>query len=176
VTRAYVGIGSNLGDRVANLAAALGALAAVPDIGVTAVSRVYESEPWGVADQPAFANVVVALDTGLSAEALLSACKRIEAELGRVAGVRYGPRAIDLDVLLYGDEAIDSADLTVPHPRLLERDFVVTPLLEIAPGVTLPGGIPVTRDGAIHGRVTGVLGERIVRARGADPGADAPTG
>jgi 2-amino-4-hydroxy-6-hydroxymethyldihydropteridine diphosphokinase len=162
MTRAYVGMGSNLGDRMANLAAGLGALADVPGIDVAAVSRVYESEPWGVADQPSFANAVVALDTALGAEALLSACKLVEARLGRVEGVRYGPRAIDLDVLLYGDETVDTAALTVPHPRLLERDFVVTPLLEIAPGATLPGGSPVTRDCAIQGRVTGILAERLV--------------
>jgi 2-amino-4-hydroxy-6-hydroxymethyldihydropteridine diphosphokinase len=163
MTRAYIGMGSNLGDRVGNLSAALRDLAATPGVTVAAVSFAYESEPWGVTDQPAFANAVAALDTTLDANALLAACKRIEARFGRVAGVRYGPRAIDLDILLFGDEAIRAADLTVPHPRMLERDFVVTPLLEIAPGATLPGGGPVTRDAAVQGRVTGIIAERLVR-------------
>jgi 2-amino-4-hydroxy-6-hydroxymethyldihydropteridine diphosphokinase len=169
-------MGSNLGDRVGNLVAALGELEAVPGIDVSAVSRVYESEPWGVTDQPAFANAVVAVDTTLGAEALLSACKGIEASLGRLTGVRYGPRAIDLDLLLFGDETVETAGLTVPHPRLLERDFVVTPLLEIESGVTLPGGVPVTRDDAIHGRVTGILAEWPAPVSGLGAGNGAPTG
>jgi 2-amino-4-hydroxy-6-hydroxymethyldihydropteridine diphosphokinase len=175
MTRAYLGMGSNLGDRLGNLAAALAALQATPGITVAAVSRVYESQPWGVEDQPAFANLVVALDTTVGAHALLTACKRIEAGLGRTEGVRYGPRAIDLDVLLFGDDAIDTIELTVPHPRLLERDFVVTPLLEVAPGARLPGGAPVTRDGAVHGRVTGILLERLVPPAGSGAGGDGPT-
>ena len=175
MTRAFVGMGSNLGDRLRNLTAALAALEAAPGITVAAVSRVYESEPWGVADQPAFANVVVALDTTVGAHDLLTACKRIETGLGRTKGVRYGPRAIDLDVLLYGDEVLDTPELTVPHLRLLERDFVVTPLLEVAPGVRLPGGAPVTRDGAVHGRVTGILSERLMPATGSGAGGDGPT-
>jgi 2-amino-4-hydroxy-6-hydroxymethyldihydropteridine diphosphokinase len=162
-TRAYIGMGSNLGDRVGNLSAALRELEATRGVTVAAVSFVYESEPWGVADQPAFANAVAAIDTTLDANALLAACKHIEARLGRVAGVRYGPRAIDLDILLFGDDAIRTADLTVPHPRMLERDFVVTPLLEIAPEATLPGGWPVTRDAAVQGRVNGVIAERLPR-------------
>jgi 2-amino-4-hydroxy-6-hydroxymethyldihydropteridine diphosphokinase len=157
VTRAYVGMGSNLGDRVAALAAALRALEAVPGIGVAAVSRVYESEPWGIADQPAFANAVAALDTTLTAEDLLAVFKRLESEAGRAAGARFGPRPLDLDLLLYGSEAFSGPALTVPHPRLLARDFVVTPLLELAPRATLPDGTPVTRAAATDGRVTGVL-------------------
>lgn len=167
MTRAYVGMGSNLGDRVRNLAAALAALEASQGVSVAAVSRLYESEPWGVADQPAFANAVAALDTSLTAHELLAECKRIEAELGRVEGVRYGPRAIDIDILLFGDSALETPDLTIPHPRLLEREFVVTPLLEVAPGATLPDGTPVTRDRAIHGHVTGVLADRL--STGSDP-------
>jgi 2-amino-4-hydroxy-6-hydroxymethyldihydropteridine diphosphokinase len=159
VTRAFVGLGSNLGDRLAQLGAAVAALDATPGIRVVAVSRAYESEPWGVADQPAFANAVAALDVELAPRELLAVCKRIEAELGRVAGVRFGPRALDIDVLLFGEEAIDSPELTVPHPRLLERDFVVTPLLEIAPDVRLPDGTAPSREGATAGRVTSVLGD-----------------
>jgi hypothetical protein len=89
---------------------------------------------------------------------LLQVCQDIEQRLGRAPGERFGPRVIDLDVLLFGDEEWRSDELTVPHPRMLERDFVVTPLLEVAPEVTLPDGSPVTRGGATLGRVSGVLG------------------
>ena len=158
MTRAYVGMGSNLGDRAATLAAALDALDAVPGISVAAVSRAYESEPWGIADQPPFANAVVALDTELGAPELLRQLQRIEALAGRVAeGPRNGPRSLDLDLLLFGSETIDGETLRVPHPRLLTRDFVVTPLLEIAPDVRMPNGARVTRDAAMDGRVTGIL-------------------
>jgi 2-amino-4-hydroxy-6-hydroxymethyldihydropteridine diphosphokinase len=157
MTLAFIGLGSNLGDRVATLQAALDALAAVPGVRVAAVSSVYESEPWGVADQPAFANAVAALDTDGTPHDLLAALKRVEADLGRTDGVRYGPRPIDLDLLLFGSERVASESLTVPHPRLLERDFVVTPLLEIAPEVTMPDGRRVTREAATEGRVTARL-------------------
>lgn len=157
MTLAYLGLGSNLGDRVAELASALDALDKVPGVRVVASSSVYESEPWGVTDQPCFANAVARIETDLSAEALLAALQLIEALAGRVTGPRNGPRPLDIDLLLFGDETYDTTELTVPHARLLERDFVVTPLLEIAPGVTLPDGRLVTRDAATAGLVTGVL-------------------
>ena len=156
--RAFVALGSNLGDRVENLAAALRALEATTGVRVVAVSQAYETEPWGVADQPAFANAVAAIDTDRSALGLLDACKRIERELGRLEGERFGPRLIDIDVLLFGDEVVDALRLTIPHPRMLERDFVVTPLLEIAPDVTLPDGQRPDPAAALEGRATGVLG------------------
>lgn len=159
MTHAYAGMGSNLGDRVATLTAAVDALDEVPGISVVAVSSIYESEPWGIADQPPFANAVVALDVDLAPRDLLAVFKRLEAEAGRTAGVRNGPRPLDLDLLLFGDEDIAEPDLTVPHPRLPERDFVVTPLLEIAPGATLPDGTPVARDAATEGRVTAVIAQ-----------------
>lgn len=168
VTRAYIGLGSNLGDRLALLAAALDALDDAEGVSVAGVSSAYESEPWGGVEQPAYANAVAALDVTLDARALLALCKRIEDGLGRVEGVRYGPRAIDLDVLLFDHESIESAELTVPHPRMLERDFVVTPLLELAPGATLPDGSPVSREHAVEGR--------IVRSLGPLPGGRAPGG
>jgi 2-amino-4-hydroxy-6-hydroxymethyldihydropteridine diphosphokinase len=161
VTRAYVGLGSNLGDRVAALGAAIDALDAVPGIRVVAASRIYESEPWGIVEQPAFANAVAALDVDLSAEELLGACKRIESEAGRRAGVRNGPRPLDLDLLLFGSETCVGPALTIPHPRLLSRDFVVTPLLEIAPDVALPDGARITREAATDGRVIAVLADAM---------------
>jgi len=158
VTRAYVALGSNLGDRLANLADALDALRRLPGVRIVAVSGVYETEPWGGVEQPRYANAVVALDVEGDALALLRACQAIERAGGRVPGERFGPRTIDLDVVLFGDETIDSPELTVPHPRMLERDFVVTPLLEIAPDVRLPGGGTVSTEHATEGRITGVLG------------------
>jgi 2-amino-4-hydroxy-6-hydroxymethyldihydropteridine diphosphokinase len=158
LTRAYVALGSNLGDRMANLAAALDALRAVPGMAVVAVSSVYETEPWGGVEQPRYANAVVALDVAGDAPALLRVCKAIERAGGRVAGERFGPRTIDLDVVLFGEETIGSSELTVPHPRMLERDFVVTPLLEIAPNATLPGGGTIDPGLAVEGRITGIIG------------------
>lgn len=158
VTRAYVGLGSNLGDRIASLAAAARALDALDGVTVAGVSGVYESEPWGGIEQPPYANAVAALDVGMSASSLLAASQRIERELGRLPGVRCGPRPIDIDLLLFGMERIATPDLVVPHPRLLEREFVVTPLLELAPGVALPGGEPITSERAVEGRIVGPLG------------------
>lgn len=156
--RAYVGLGSNLGDRLANLRAGVEALDATPGVRVLAVSSAYETEPWGVADQPAFANAAAALAVTISAPELLAVCKRIEHELGRRPGLRYGPRPLDIDILLFGDEVIDTPELQVPHPRAAERDFVVTPLLEIAPGLRWPSGEPVRPEDAVEGRVVGMLG------------------
>ena len=166
MTRAYIGLGSNLGDRVAALAAALDALDMVPGVRVIAASSVYESAPWGVTDQPAFANAVAGLETDLTAQDLLSACLLIEAMAGRVTGPRNGPRPLDIDLLLFGEETHDSPGLMVPHPRLLERDFVVTPLLEVAPDAMLPDGRAVSRRDAIEGRVLGVLAPPLRVATG----------
>jgi 2-amino-4-hydroxy-6-hydroxymethyldihydropteridine diphosphokinase len=157
MARAHVGLGSNLGDRVMALMSALRALDATPGVRVVRASRAYESEPWGVTDQPAFANAVAELDVAVGPGELLAVCKRVERELGRVPGARFGPRAIDVDVLLFGGERVDTADMVIPHPRLLERDFVVTPLLEIDPKALLPDGSRITRARAVEGRVTGVL-------------------
>lgn len=158
VTEAFVGLGSNLGDRAGTIAAALRALAAIPGVHVLGVSRLYESEPWGVTDQPRFANAVARLDVRGEADAFLAALKDVEVGLGRMPGERFGPRVIDLDLLLFGEEEWDSFELILPHPRMLERDFVVTPLLEIAPHVTLPDGTPVMRLDATEGRIVGDLG------------------
>jgi 2-amino-4-hydroxy-6-hydroxymethyldihydropteridine diphosphokinase len=169
VTRAYVALGSNLGDRLATLDAALRALDALPGVRVVASSSVYETEPWGGVEQPPYANAVVALDFEGNALSLLRSCKLIERALGRETGVRFGPRTLDLDLLLFGDEALDTPELTIPHPRMLEREFVVTPLLEIAPRAALPDGRPVTAERAIEGRIKRAMG-RLPRL-GDDSGA-----
>lgn len=158
MTRAFIGLGANLGDRLATLSRALDAIGELPDTRVAAVSDAVESEPWGVADQPPFANAVALVETSLTPDGLLDGLQRIESTLGRVRTVRNGPRTIDLDILLFGETRIDTPRLTVPHPRLAERAFVVEPLLALAPGVRLPDGTPITRDGARAGRVTGLLG------------------
>ncbi|MCG0239189.1 MAG: 2-amino-4-hydroxy-6-hydroxymethyldihydropteridine diphosphokinase [Firmicutes bacterium] len=140
---AYLGLGSNLGDRLANLVAGVRLLSGAADIALVAVSSVYETAPWGLTDQPAFLNAVCAVRTALPPEALLRRCLEVEKALGRVRTVRWGPRTLDIDLLLYGDLTLQEPHLTLPHPRLTERAFVVIPLLEIAPDLTLPGGQPL---------------------------------
>lgn len=126
--RAFLALGSNLGDRLAFLQAAVDAL---PD--VVAVSRVYETDPVGPPGQGPYLNAVVELDTALSPRELLDWCRRLEEGAGRVRGERWGPRTLDVDVLLVGDERVDEPDLVVPHPRLWERAFVLVPLADVAP-------------------------------------------
>jgi 2-amino-4-hydroxy-6-hydroxymethyldihydropteridine diphosphokinase len=155
---AYIGLGSNMGDRVGNLGEALQRVQEPPHTHVAAVSHAYESEPWGVSGQPAFANAVARLETTLEADMLLAVLHDVEEAMGRERRERFGPRVIDLDILLFGDEEWRSDALTIPHPRLTERDFVVTPLLEIAPGIALPDGTPILEQAAIQGRVTADLG------------------
>ena len=142
MTRAYVGLGANLGDREATLRRAIELLASTQGIEVAAVSSLRETDPVGYADQPRFLNGAAALDTELAPGALLDRLLVVERELGRVRGrgPRYGPRALDLDLLLYGDEVVDEPGLTVPHPRLAERRFALEPLHELDPGLRLPDG------------------------------------
>jgi 2-amino-4-hydroxy-6-hydroxymethyldihydropteridine diphosphokinase len=131
VKRALLGLGANLGDPVATLRDAKRRLG---ELGrVTAVSSLYRTPPWGVADQPAFVNAALALETPLEPDALLAALKALERDLGRVASVRWGPRAIDVDILDYDGVRRNDPALTIPHPRLLERAFVLVPLAEIDP-------------------------------------------
>ena len=140
MTRAYVGLGANLGDREATIRAAVDALAVEDGIEVTAVSTLRETEPVGVGEQPLFLNGAAALETVLSARELLDRLLEIEQRFGRVRiPGEHGPRTLDLDLLVYGDEAIDGPGLTVPHPRLHERRFVLEPLAELDPGLTIPG-------------------------------------
>jgi 2-amino-4-hydroxy-6-hydroxymethyldihydropteridine diphosphokinase len=138
VTRAYVGVGSNLGDRQALVRAAIEAL---PD--VVAVSPLRETEPVGVTEQPRFLNAAVALETELTARELLDQLLAVDRRLGRERRERWGPRTIDLDLLLYGDETVDEPGLTVPHPRLHERRFALEPLVDLDPELAVPGRGPV---------------------------------
>jgi 2-amino-4-hydroxy-6-hydroxymethyldihydropteridine diphosphokinase len=142
LTRAYIGLGANLGDREATIRRAVEVLAADPEIEVAAVSSLRETDPVGYADQPPFLNGAAVLDTELSPRALLDRLLAVEQELGRVRGEgpRYGPRAIDLDLLLYGDGVVDEPGLIVPHPRLAERRFALEPLHQLDPGLRLPDG------------------------------------
>jgi len=135
-TPVYLALGSNLGDRGAYLRQALAALA--PACSVTAVSPCYESAPAYVLNQPRFYNLVCCVTTVLAPLALLHELKRIEAALGRTAGPRFGPRVIDLDLLFYADLVLETPELTLPHPRLAERSFVLVPLAELAPDFVHP--------------------------------------
>jgi 2-amino-4-hydroxy-6-hydroxymethyldihydropteridine diphosphokinase len=136
-TTIYLALGSNLGDRRANLAAAVARLA--PGVTVERVSSLYETEPAYLLEQPRFLNAALRGRTALAPAELLALLKRIERELGRTAGVRNGPRVVDLDILLYGGQALAGDSLTIPHPRMAERPFVLVPLAEIAPDLTPPG-------------------------------------
>jgi 2-amino-4-hydroxy-6-hydroxymethyldihydropteridine diphosphokinase len=155
----YLSLGSNLGDRRAKLEAALECLRRR---GVSPVKRssTYETEPAEVADQPWFLNIVVLAETSHSPHELLAACKEIERGLGRLPGRRFGPRALDIDVLLYGRETVAEADLVVPHPRMHRRRFVLIPLVEIAPELTDP------RDGRrFADKLAGLdEGKKVVRS------------
>jgi len=140
VTRAYVALGANLGDRERTLRAAVDALAAEDGIEVVAVSTLRETEPVGVGEQPRFLNGAAELETTLTARELLDRLLAVEQRFGRVrSSGEHGPRTLDLDLLLYGDEVIDEPGLAVPHPRLHERSFVLEPLAELAPGLVVPG-------------------------------------
>jgi 2-amino-4-hydroxy-6-hydroxymethyldihydropteridine diphosphokinase len=140
VTRVFVGLGANLGDREGTLHAAVDALAGEEGIEVVAVSTLRETEPVGVGGQPRFLNGVVELETTLAARELLDRLLAVEQRFGRVrVQGEHGPRTLDLDLLLYGGEEIDEPHLVVPHPRLHERRFVLEPLAELAPGLVVPG-------------------------------------
>lgn len=134
-----LGLGSNLGDRKAYLSGAIDGLASNPSIDVTAVSAIYETPPWGRTNQPVFLNAAVLVETDLTPRALLRAVLRIERSLGRVRDELWGPRTIDIDILLYGDEHIDEPGLTIPHPRIRERAFVLCPLAALVPDAIIAG-------------------------------------
>ena len=144
MTRAFVGLGANLGERETTLRRALDLLAAEPGIEVAAVSTFRETEPVDYLDQPNFVNAAAELQTELPPRELLERLLEVERRLGRTRdGPRFGPRTVDLDLLLYGDETIREPGLRVPHPRLHERRFALEPLAELDPDLVLPGHGPV---------------------------------
>lgn len=154
--RAYIGLGANLGDCTVTLRAAFAGLAALPMTRLACRSALYRSAPVD-AGGPDYLNAVAALDTGLVAHELLRQLQALELRLGRERPYRNAPRTLDLDLLLFGDQTIASPTLTVPHPRMRERRFVLQPLLEIAPGLRLPGGASVAE------LVIGVATQRVDR-------------
>jgi 2-amino-4-hydroxy-6-hydroxymethyldihydropteridine diphosphokinase len=137
--RAFLGLGSNLGDRLGNLRRAV-ELLRERGVRVLRSSRVYETDPVGGPEQPDYLNAVVEVEAERTARHLLETCLAIEEEMGRVRAERWGPRAIDLDLLTFGEEEIDEPGLQVPHPRMHERAFVLAPLLELTADPKLPGG------------------------------------
>jgi 2-amino-4-hydroxy-6-hydroxymethyldihydropteridine diphosphokinase len=155
-TRAYIGLGSNLGDPAAQVRTGMVALARLAETRVEACSSLYHSAPVGRQDQPDFVNAVCRVRTGLAPLALMHDLLEIESQHGRVRrGDKGGPRTLDLDLLLYGGEAIHSAALTVPHPRLHERAFVLYPLSELEPDLVIPG------HGSLRELLAGCTGQRV---------------
>jgi 2-amino-4-hydroxy-6-hydroxymethyldihydropteridine diphosphokinase len=139
-TAAFLGLGSNLGDRLWNLSRAVALLADGGEVRIARSSRVYETDPLGGPEQPDYLNAVIEVDTSLDARPLLERCLNVERELGRVRAERWGPRVIDIDVLTYDELDVDEPGLTIPHPRMHERGFVLVPLLELVADPILPGG------------------------------------
>jgi 2-amino-4-hydroxy-6-hydroxymethyldihydropteridine diphosphokinase len=139
VTRAVIAMGSNVGDRLDNLQSGLDALLDTPGLSCTAVSPVYETSPVGGPEQPAYLNAVLIAETVLPARAVLDRCHGVEAAFGRVRTERWGPRTLDLDLIIYGDQVSDDPELTLPHPRAHERAFVLAPWLAADPGARIPG-------------------------------------
>ncbi|MBI2758042.1 MAG: 2-amino-4-hydroxy-6-hydroxymethyldihydropteridine diphosphokinase [Chloroflexi bacterium] len=132
----YLALGTNLGDRLANLNTAIDLLSRSTVLGQR--SSIYETPPWGYTDQPAFLNMAVKCETDLDAESLLKRLKQVEVQVGREQSFRWGPRQIDIDILFYDDLVLESESLTIPHPRLHERAFVLVPLADIAPDYVHP--------------------------------------
>jgi 2-amino-4-hydroxy-6-hydroxymethyldihydropteridine diphosphokinase len=144
VTTAYVGLGANIGPREVTLLRAVELLGEADGVEVVAVSRLRETDPVGLVDQPPFLNGAVRVETTLPPRALLDLLLELERSLGRVRGERWGPRTVDLDLLVYGSERIDEPGLRVPHPRLHERAFALEPLAELDPELDVPGLGPVS--------------------------------
>lgn len=138
MARVFIGIGSNAGDRAGNCSSALDRISEVAGTEVVRVSSLYETEPWGMTDQPGFINAVAEIETTLSPERFLASLKSIETLMGRVVTEKWGPRLIDLDILFYDDLILKGQDLCIPHRHLHERAFVLVPLSEIAPGLVHP--------------------------------------
>jgi len=139
MVKAYLSLGSNLGDRLNHLRSAIKHLSQQEEITVNQISPVYETLPWGLKDQSNFYNLALEIITTCSPDELLTFCQRIEHQLDRTREVRWGPRTIDIDILLYGDQTISSETLQIPHPLMCERDFVLVPLNDIAPRLNVAG-------------------------------------
>lgn len=135
---AYISLGSNMGDRLSHLKDALDELHKDKRISIKKISSIYETDPVGYTNQGKFLNIVAKLETEYEAEQLLRKCLQVELQLGRERKIRWGPRTVDLDILLYNQDNIETDDLSVPHPRMHERAFVIIPLLEIEPNIELP--------------------------------------
>jgi len=136
--RVFLGLGSNLGDRVETIRKAKEMVSSIPGVSVAVSSSLYVTEPVGISDQPMFINAVLEIETDLSPEELFFELKDIEAKLGRTETIRWGPRVIDIDILLFGDRIVEEEDLTIPHPEMAKRGFVLVPLCEIAPEIKHP--------------------------------------
>ncbi|NBU59738.1 MAG: 2-amino-4-hydroxy-6-hydroxymethyldihydropteridine diphosphokinase [Betaproteobacteria bacterium] len=155
MTRAYIALGSNLADPVTQLGVAFDELGRLPQTRFVARSSLWRSAPVGYLDQPDFVNAVAEVETALEAETLLAHLLDIERRHGRVREFQNAPRTLDLDIALYGDDRIDTPILTVPHPRMQERAFVLLPLNELAPDIVIPG------HGALRDLLPGVAGQRL---------------
>ncbi len=156
---AWIGMGANVGDRLGNLRAALAELASLEATNLVRVSSLYDTTPWGVTDQRRFLNAVVELSTELSPEELLTALGGVEQRCGRVRHERWGPRTLDLDILLYDDRIVRTDDLVIPHPRMAQRAFVLVPLAELEPELDVPG------LGATVAQLLDALGDEAAEAR-----------
>jgi len=159
----YLGLGTNIGDRAANLQAAITGLA--KNLLVTALSPIYETAPWGITNQPDFLNMCLTVETDLSPNELLALLKNLEKEIGRVPGERWGPRLIDIDLLFYANQVIKTEKLAIPHPQLPERAFVLRPLADIAPDFVHP----------VLGETIAALAAKVDDDEGIRPFAPAPT-
>ena len=134
----YIGIGTNQGDKLENINTAILLITEIPSTGLLSQSSIYETKPFGYLEQDNFLNLVIEIRTGLSLKTLLKELQSIERKLGRVKTIKWGPRIIDLDILFYNDEIISEEEITIPHPGILERDFVLVPLKEIGPDFIHP--------------------------------------
>lgn len=158
MTRAWVGIGSNEGDRLGFVKRGLGLLIADPDIELAAVSSLYDTEPFGVLEQPRFLNLVVGFDTTLGTEAFMHRLAAVEDRCGRIRREPWGPRTLDLDLLMFGDAVVDTDVLTLPHPGMEQRAFVLVPFAEVGSDVKVPGtGLTVSRMLEALGDVSGIV-------------------
>lgn len=146
----FISLGSNIGNRLEHLKDAIQAIHTHEHMNVSLVSSIYETEPVGFSEQSNFLNLVVQIETDLDPQALLKQTQSIESRLGRVRKIRWGPRTIDLDILLYNNDNIEAENLIIPHLRMSERGFVLVPLLEIAPEITSPTGKRYADEEAVH--------------------------